>query len=86
MAILTNEDFTAYKRALRNDAEAKVEMRALAPSKAEWKAALQALEDGFNSRRPAIKAEMDAAVGTTMTVALAVKLEKVWMQHKAKGL
>ncbi len=86
MAVLTNEDFTAYKRALRNDPDAKVEMRALTPSKQAWMASLQALEDGYNTRRAAIKGEMDTAIGSTMTNALAMKLEKVWMQQKARGL
>ncbi len=86
MATLTDADFTAYKFALRNDPTAKAEMRALSPSKTAWKAALQALEDGYNSRRVAIKGEMDTAIGATMTNTLVKKLEKVWMQNKAKGL
>ena len=85
MAALTNADFTAYKRALRVDPDAKAEMRSLAPSKSAWKAALQALEDGYNSRRAAIKAEMDTAIGATMTNTLAKKLEKVWMAQKSRG-
>ncbi len=86
MAALTSEDFTAYKRVLRNDPAAKAEMRALTPSKQAWMAALQALEDGYASRRGALKGEMDTAIGVTMTNALALKLEKVWMQQKARGL
>lgn len=86
MAALTDADFTAYKRALRADPTAKAEMRTLAPSKASWKAALQALEDGYTSRRAAIKGEMDTAIGTVMSNALALKLEKVWMRNKARGL
>ncbi len=86
MAILTNDDFTEYKRALRRDPDAKSEMRALSPSKTAWKAALQALEDGYTSRRVAIKGEMDTALGEPMTNAMAKKLEKVWMQQRARGL
>ena len=86
MAVLTNVDFTAYKHALRSDPSAKAEMQALSPSKAAWKAALQVLEDGYTSRRVAIKAEIDAAMGVTISNTLAIKLEKVWMQNKAKGL
>ena len=86
MVALTNDDFTAYKHALRKDPAAKAEMVALAPSKADWKATLQALEDGYETRRAAIKAEMDTALGSTLTNALAKKLEKVWMANKTKGL
>ena len=86
MSVLTNADFTTYKRALRNDADAKEEMVDLSPSKADWKATLQALEDGYESRRAAIKAEMDAAMGATISNVLAKKLEKVWMINKSKGL
>ncbi len=86
MPVLTNAEFTAYKHALRDDAAAKAEMRALAPSKAAWKATLQALEDGYESRRAAIKVEMDTAMGTTLTNGLAKKLEKVWMLQKALTL
>ena len=86
MAVLTDDDFTAYKRGLRNDPAAKAEMRSLSPSKGDWKATLQALEDGYETRRAAIKAEMDTAMGATLTNALSKKLEKVWMHNKAKGL
>ncbi len=83
MAVLTNEDFTAYKRALRNDPAARAEMRALAASKPDWKAALQALEDGYSSRRLTLKGEMETASGLTLTNALAKALEDVWMKNKA---
>ena len=83
MAVLTNEDFTAYKHAIRRDPDALAEMKALSPSKTAWKAALQALEDGYNSRRLAIKSEMEAASGLTLSNALAKVLEDVWMARKA---
>ncbi len=88
MTALTPEDFTAYKRMLRNDPEAKALMRALSPAltKTAWMAALQALEDGYSSRRAAIKGEMDTAMGRAMSNALALKLEKAWMQNRARGL
>ena len=86
MPALTDEDYVFYKQALKADLGARAEMKALAPTKQAWKDSLQALEDGYEARRVAIKAEMDTALGQTMTNALAQKLEKVWMQKKVKGL
>ena len=47
MAILTNADFTAYKHFIREDQTAREEMRALSPSKGDWKLVMQAIEDWF---------------------------------------
>ncbi len=86
MATLTPADFTLYKRALRNDPVAKAEMRTLSPGKLAWMAAFQALENGYVGERANFKSLMEAAIGKTITNALAVKFEKVWMQNKARGL
>jgi hypothetical protein len=49
MAVLTNADFRAYKFHLRNDPEAKDEIRAAALSKPQLKAAFR------RSRRPSMR-------------------------------
>lgn len=85
MAVLTNEHLTLLKHALRQRPGAREEMRSINPSKQAWLAAMQALEDGYNARRPAIKAEMDAAAGVTIPLALARHLEDMWMDLKARG-
>lgn len=82
---LTNADFTAYKHALRGDVTAKAEMRAAALSKAQWKAALQAIDDWYESERAAVKAAIDTAAGVTLSNPLAKKLGRVWMQQKWGG-
>jgi len=51
-------------------------------TKAEIKAALQAIENWFESERINIKSAVDAAVGRTVGVALAKELGKIWMQYK----
>ncbi len=83
MATLTNDDFTAYKRAFRRDPAAKAALQALAPGKPALQTAFQALEDGYQSRRLAIKGEMEAASGVTFTNALAKAIEDIWMKRKA---
>ena len=82
MAVLDNDDFKFYKRALRRDPIAKAEMILADLSKAQGKAALQAIEDDFSSRRLTIKGLMDTAAVTIFTNTMARKLGKVWMEHK----
>lgn len=83
MAVLTNAQFTTYKRALRRDKAVRAEINAAALDKAQWMAALQALEDGYESRQAAIKAEVDTAAGTTLSNPLAKALEDVWMAERS---
>ena len=85
MAVLTSADLTAYKRAIRRDPIAKAELRALSPSKADWTAAMQGLEDWFEAERPNIKVAMQTASGLTLSNALAKKLARVWMERKFGG-
>lgn len=85
MAVLTNDDFTAHRRFLRGDAAARVEMQTAGLSKSQWKAALQAIEDTFESNRATMKSNMDTAAGVTLSNALAKKLGRVWMQQKFGG-
>lgn len=86
MAVLTNADFTAYKHALRNDKVAATEIRDLELSKATLKATFQALEDGYVSRNAAIKAEVDAAAGVTLTNSVAKTIEDLWGARRAGAI
>ncbi|MEE9586115.1 MAG: hypothetical protein V3W09_04365 [Nitrososphaerales archaeon] len=82
MATLTNEDFTFYKHALRQDATAKTEMQSAELTKVQWKAAIQAIEDWYEADRLVVKGLMETASGVTLTNQLAKKLAKVWMKRK----
>lgn len=88
MSTLTNADFTRIKHMLRSDAAAKAEMQAAALPKQKWMDTLQALEDWWEAtaQQTAIKSNLDAAAGVTLSNSLAKKLGKVWMQNKFGGL
>ena len=85
MAVLTDEDYTALKRALRADPAAKAEMRALSPAKQDWMDALQGMEDWWVVNRVNAKAAMETASGLTLTNALAKKLGKVYFARRVLG-
>ncbi len=87
MAVLTNVEFTLFKRRMRELAIAnptlRADLQAAQLSKANWKAAFQAVEDGYNSRRAAIGAEVDTAAGQTLTNTIKKAMEDTWMPWKA---
>jgi hypothetical protein len=86
MAVLDNDDFTAYKRALRNNPTARAEMKAAGISKAQWKAALQSIEDWYEADRATVSGLIDTATSpAVLTNALKKKLGRVWMQRKFGG-
>ncbi len=82
MAELTNDDFKAIRRLIRQDPVGRQELRVSALSKVQWKSALQAIEDNFEANRAAVKTDVDAAAGVTLTNPMAKKLSKAWMQRK----
>ncbi len=86
MAILTSEDFAAYQRANRQDRTAKDELQLLSPGVTAWHAMFQALEDAYTTERAGFKTAMETALGGSITNVLAIKMEKLWMQQKARGL
>jgi len=83
MAVLTDVEFTRFKRYIRRDKTARDTLAAENLAKADWQAAFQALEDGYNSRRVAIKLEIDVAAGKTISNNSAKVLEDAWMDWKA---
>jgi hypothetical protein len=85
MAALTGADFTRYKKQLRADPVALAEMKTAGLSKAQWMAALQAIEDRWTNDQPNYKAAVDTAAGKTLSNTMAKKLAKVWMENKWGG-
>ncbi len=85
MAVLTSAELTVYKHLLRNDPIAKAELYSLSPSKSEWTAMMQAIEDKYEADRATYKSDMEAASGLTLTNVLAKKLGKAYFIHKMKG-
>lgn len=82
MAQLTNDDHTAFKRAIRKEASARAGIRLISPSKQDLAAAFQGLEDWFEANRPAAKTAMEQASGLSLTPTLAKKLAKVYFTRK----
>jgi len=76
MAILTDADYGAIRRALYRWGAGKDELKArpALPNKTQLRAAFQAIEDNSQASRATIKAAVDAALGFTTTVPLAKKL------------
>lgn len=51
-------------------------------SKAQYKAALQAIEDFWEAQRTTLKGLIDTAVGATISNELAKKIGKFWLNEK----
>lgn len=82
MAILSDTVLATMRQKLHGDGLALLQAESPPLSKAEIKAAVQAIEDYWETNRANIKANIDAAVGRTISVALAKKLGKYWLQYK----
>lgn len=85
MAVLTDADFAAIRRNARSDPDAKREYINSGLSKSQWKAAVQAIEDDFESNRTALKALVDTAAGVTLSNPLAKKIGRTYFQWKWGG-
>ena len=85
MAVLTDADFAAIRKNARSDPAAKQEYINSGLTKTQWKAAVQALEDWFESNRAAQKAVMDTATGVTLANPLAKKIGRTFYQWKWGG-
>ena len=51
-------------------------------TKVQYTAAIQAIEDWYESERITVKGLIDTAVGTTISNSLAKKIGKFWMKTK----
>ncbi len=85
MAVLTGQDFVKYFRRLHSDPEAYATLKAEGISRQQLQAAMQAIEDRWEADRSGYKADADAAAGVTLTVMMAKKLAKAWMENKWGG-
>lgn len=87
MATLDDSDFTEIRRIANADANMKAQLKAWGLSKAEWQAALQAIEDwfvsAFNVSAPSttIKAEIETETGAC-TNAQANQLTRAWLRWR----
>lgn len=96
MATLNAQDFSYYADAIRADSAAKAELRTWHPPKQTLWAVMQAIEDAMTTglipqaavgvTMPVyLRGVMNAAAGTTVTVTMAKKLFKVWMDRKFRS-
>ncbi len=81
---LTNAEYGELRNASWRDATAKAQLKALAtlPDKPTLKAVFAALDDFWEANRATLKAEMDAAAGSTLPNPLAKALGKIWLHWK----
>ena len=84
MAVLTDADFAAIRKNARSNPDSKREYLQSGLTKTQWKAAVQELEDWFESERAAQKTAMDSA-GVTLSNALAKKIGRTYYQWKWGG-
>lgn len=85
MAVLGDNFATFVKREARVRDTFRTEVRAANPTKDSLLAGFQALEDGYNAERLALKALIDTAMGITTTNTLAKQMEDIWMDWKGSN-
>lgn len=88
MATLTKSDQAEIREIFFRQGEGKDHFKGANPSLSGEKllAALQAIEDKWNAGKSALKADMDAAAGVTLTIDQAEVLGASWMAWKANKL
>ena len=82
MAILTDVEAAKFRQALHGDGLDLLQAESPPLNKTQLKAAFQAVEDFWEANRISLKQSMDTAAGQTISVALAKKIGKYWLQHK----
>jgi hypothetical protein len=82
MATISEVTATKYRHHLHAEAFDLTAAETPHLTKAQLKAAAQAVEDWYESERATVKAAIDTAVGQTISNALAKKIGKFWMQYK----
>lgn len=83
MAVLTDSEYGALKRALYTKGKGKEELKALVgglPNKTQTKAAFQSLEDNISTAFTSFKSNCESYIGTTLTVSQAKKINAVFIQ------
>jgi hypothetical protein len=88
MAALTNEDYGQMRRSVYRTGQGKEELKALAglPSESELRAAFQVIENFWTNNAAQVKSDVEAALGRSITNALARKIHLAWLIWKiSKG-
>lgn len=82
MATITDVQCAKWRQKLHRESLSLMQGEATPLTKAEYKAAFQAVEDFWEINRTALKSDIDTAVGRTISNALAKKIGRQWMQSK----
>lgn len=85
MAIITDSQCAKWRQKLHRESLALMQAEATPLTKAEYKAAFQAIEDFWEANRTVLKGDIDTAVGRSISNALAKKIGRQWMQWKWGG-
>lgn len=85
MATITDQDAGEILRNLYRQGVGKEELKALAnlPSKTQFKAACQEIEDFWTGGEAQLKTDVEAALGTSITNALAKKFRRAFFMWKS---
>lgn len=84
MATLTDPEAGVMRRTVYTVGQGKEECKALAslPTKAQWKAAFQVLENLWENNKVQIKADVETALGRSITNPLAKKIGLAFLLWK----
>lgn len=87
MAVLTDQDYGEIRDAAYQGV-CKADLKALAalPSKTQFKAAFQSMENDMVSAFPGIKSNFDAALGVTTSANLGRRLFAAYLRWKLKQM
>jgi len=82
MATITDAQSALLRQFLHAECFNLMEAESPYLTKAQYKAALQAIDDWWEANRINLKASMDSAIGQTISNSLAKKIGKYWMREK----
>lgn len=82
MATISDSKAAKFRQDLHGEGLSLLQAESPPLTKAQLKAAFQAVEDFWETNRVTLKASMDAAAGVTMSNALAKKIGKFWLKDK----
>jgi hypothetical protein len=84
MAVLANDDYGKLRKSLYTAGQGKEELKALPnlPNETQLKGAFQAIEDFWANNAATLKANIEAALGRTISATLARKIGRAWLEWK----
>ena len=82
MSTLTDYRCAKFRQQLHNNDLDLLFAESPVLTKAELKAAFQAIEDFWEDNRVSLKSDIDSAIGRSISNTLAKKLGKYWLQWK----